>query len=179
MFGMHPWWCSCPGTTTCGQIISSQMVVGYTDRRAKKPPNTALGSKNVRKTADKTGGKKRPRVKILDEKDLLPKEENQHQNFRENLEEYFGPSPPPPPELFHELPEADNSTSQQRKRRKLKTAEAKTSPQPDIGAKIWKQTIFKFRNVTGRTLFCRNPVVENLNSAKQYRRFRLLNLLLM
>ena len=52
--------------------MSSRHPIDFSERHdgPKKNPNTALGSKNVRKTADKTGGKKRPRVKDLDEKDL-------------------------------------------------------------------------------------------------------------
>ena len=68
LVAMHPWRCSCPGTTTCSHLIAAHMVTGYTDKRTKKPPNTALAATKARKAADKIGGKKKPRPKDLDKK---------------------------------------------------------------------------------------------------------------
>jgi hypothetical protein len=43
-------------------------VTGFTDKKAKRPPNVALAAKKARKAADKTGGRKKPRIKDLDQK---------------------------------------------------------------------------------------------------------------
>ena len=68
LVAMHPWRCSCPGTTTCSHLIAAHMVTGFTDKKAKRPPNAALAANKARKAADKTGGRKKPRQKDLDQK---------------------------------------------------------------------------------------------------------------
>ena len=61
--------CSCPAKSHCYHIVAARMAIGVTHNVTKRPLNLTQLCRNKRKRADKTSGRKQP--KILDE-DVIP-----------------------------------------------------------------------------------------------------------
>lgn len=53
--------CTCPATTTCSHILAAVVSVGYSMESSKRP-NIEQMRKRSRKGADKTSGRKKPRM---------------------------------------------------------------------------------------------------------------------
>lgn len=73
--------CSCPGTTVCYHIVAAQIVLNCSDNSTKRPCNSTLMRKNLRKAADKRCGGKKPRVLDVDPSDRKKKAHVAKQSF--------------------------------------------------------------------------------------------------
>jgi len=58
--------CSCPAQKSCYHIMAAQMAVGIREDKPKRPLNLTTLRRNKRKRADKTSGRKHPRVDDVD-----------------------------------------------------------------------------------------------------------------
>lgn len=58
--------CSCPSQGSCYHLAAAKLAIGMSESTTRKPLNLTLLRKNKRKRADKTAGRKRPRVNDVD-----------------------------------------------------------------------------------------------------------------
>ena len=58
--------CSCPAKSNCYHIKAAEMAIGLEKEQTKRPINLTQPRRNKRKHADKTSGRKRPRVDDID-----------------------------------------------------------------------------------------------------------------